>query len=244
MAAWADRRASTSRATARGAAWAIPGARERGAAAAMASLRRPRRRVLAALLAAGLAASVGAYPRLRCDPTSEAESECSACPRGSYRPRGSRRAECVACPRGRYGSTVGLETAQCTAHCPAGKFNDLVGAQTPEDCKFCPPGRYGVDAGLNLGLTTAKCSGSCPAGKYSSVFGLTTALACVPCPAAYRGWQCSEIVKVRKGFFDSTNDGRIDERAHAYIRDNEDIPQGESPLEFKKLNPPLRNANE
>jgi len=150
------------------------------------------------------------------------------------------------CPRGRYGETEGLTTYTCTAKCPTGKYNDRLGARTVDDCFYCPPGRYGSSEGL----TTEDCSGWCPSGTYNSLYGLTTADDCVDCPTGYRGWQCEgdghhyRVPQTpRRGHYSST-DGTIDERSHAYIKQNmATVPQGQTQVTFDHFYTPLENRD-
>ena len=177
--------------------------------------------------------------RERCDPTSVGSEACEPCPRGKYRPAnsngvmtGSQRRECEFCPRGRYGETAGLTASMCTAQCPAGRYSESIGARTVDDCKLCPPGRYGAISGL----TSRACTDACPSGRSSSSFGLTAPSQCTVCPDGLRAWQCEDVLVPQKGFFDpESND--INEESHAYIIDNEDIPEGRSPVAFETWDP-------
>ena len=208
---------------------------------------RRRRRLLALLLAGAHAAS-----REKCDPTSPGSEDCETCPRGRYRPQknslpiGTRRRECEKCPRGRYGETAGLTESTCTAQCPAGRYSEVAGARTLDDCELCPPGRYGSTAGL----ASPACTAACPSGKSSSSWGLTASSQCATCPPGLRAWQCEDLLVARKGTINDESDGsptidyneeflegQIVEDSHAYIVDNEDIPQGASPVAFDSWDP-------
>lgn len=178
---------------------------------------RGRRRALLLLAAP----SAWAASRERCDYTTPAGVDCATCPRGRFRPVkntvevGTARRECKECPRGRYEQEAGA-VGECSGKCPAGKFVDMLGARTEDDCIYCPPGTYGATESL----TSRACTADCPAGRYSLEPGLTAATQCKLCPPGLRTGQCDDPHVTRKGFFDSTS-GAIDERAHAYIIDND-----------------------
>ena len=192
---------------------------------------RGRRRRAALLLVAGRA---WAASRERCDYTTPAGVDCTTCPRGRFRPieygaeLGTARRECKECPRGRYELEAGA-VGECSGKCPLGKYSDTLGARTEDDCKYCPPGTYGSTEALG----NRACTAECPVGRYSLEPGLYAATQCKPCPPGLRTGQCEDPHITRKGFFDSTS-GEIDERAHAYIIDNEAVarPGDRSPFDF------------
>mmetsp|Transcript_1845 Transcript_1845/g.4060 ORF Transcript_1845/g.4060 Transcript_1845/m.4060 type:complete len:308 (+) Transcript_1845:77-1000(+) len=155
-----------------------------------------------------------------------------SCPLGMYRelgtsnlarPVGQRHDGCKECPRGRYGSTTDLTNDFCTADCPKGKYRDTPGATSAEDCFFCPEGSIGSLEGLTTKECSAKCTDSNTGLKsyYSDVVGLTRARDCKECPPGYRGWQCKWDLIPRLGHFSSPN-GRLDERAHQYLKQGSD----------------------
>ena len=55
----------------------------------------------------------------------------------------------------------------------------------------------------------------------------------MPCPDGLRVAACEDVLFPRKGYFDSTSES-FTEDAHAYIIDNENIPEGASPINLEE----------
>ncbi|GMH48268.1 hypothetical protein TrVE_jg11673 [Triparma verrucosa] len=160
-----------------------------------------------------------------------------SCPLGTYRefgnsnlarPVGQRYDGCEFCPRGRYGSTTDLSNSLCTAPCPKGRYRDTPGAASADDCRYCPEGVFGSTEGLTTKDCSGRCSDSNTASKqyYSDVKGLERSNDCKTCPVGYRGWQCKWDLVPRLGYFDSPN-GKLDERAHSYLKTHDHITVGD-----------------
>ena len=96
----------------------------------------------------------------------------------------------VPCPNGRFGSTTGLQLANCSGSCldgytcPEGSISSRavpcpIGSYCREGTQHpCPAGRYGTEEHLS----TATSCHLCPAGRYSQDTGTSSVATCQLCP--------------------------------------------------------------
>ena len=139
--------------------------------------------------------SVGGTPTTR--------GSVTVCPQGYYCLGGSK----IACPAGNYGSTIGLDTAECSGRCDAGYYCPL--ASTSAQQVACPAGRYGAGGDAN-----AFCTGSCRQGYYCPNASTTAFQNECGADSVYCPHQSSKPTSVTAGSYSAGQNATIRTTAH------------------------------